>query len=169
MSKKIATRTVQWPLIAEFVFNYNDYAADSVSTVKKTFGSTTTLADPASLVTGLTGAVADTLVLDVIPMPIGAVITGGEIIVETAYAGCTAATLKLGVAGGDLDKLTGDSTVDLMTVGRTALTLTSPLLASSGANLRATIAYTVANATAGKARIRVMYTIDGKQSETVIV
>ena len=48
---------------------------------------------------------------------------------------------------------------------RVALTLTAPLLANGGQNLRATIAYTVANATAGKARLRVQYTIDGRGQE----
>ena len=43
--------------------------------------------------------------------------------------------------------------------------LTTPLVANAGQNLRATIAYTVANATAGKVRLRVMYTTDGKGNE----
>ena len=43
--------------------------------------------------------------------------------------------------------------------------MTSPLVANAGQTLRATIAYTVANATAGKVRLRVMYTTDGKGNE----
>ena len=73
--------------------------------------------------------------------------------------------LSLGIAG-TLTALA--NAVDLKTAARTALTLTTPLLAGAGQNLRATIAYTVANATAGKARLRVMYTIDGRSSENQI-
>jgi hypothetical protein len=39
---------------------------------------------------------------------------------------------------------------------------------AAGANLRLTIASTVANATAGKVRIRVMYTIDRRANEVQI-
>ena len=38
-------------------------------------------------------------------------------------------------------------------------------IANAGTNLRATIAYTVANATAGKVRVRVAYTVDGRSYE----
>mgnify|MGYP000848202847 CR=1 FL=1 len=159
--KLLASRTAQYPLIAEFAFNWNNWVVDSADGAKKTLGSTVALStDPSE--TLLTGAAAATIVFDAIPLPPGAVITGGELIVETAYAGSTAATVSLGIAGTTTALL---NAVDLKTAARTALTITSPLLANSGQNLRATIAYTVANATAGKARLRVMYTIDGRASE----
>ena len=66
-----ASRTAQFPLVAEFVFNFNDTAVDSVSGTSKTFGSVFT----------------DAIVFDCIPMPVGAVITGGELIVVTAGVG----------------------------------------------------------------------------------
>lgn len=159
--KLLASRTAQYPLVAEFTFNWNNWVVDSADGAKKTLGSTVALStDPNE--TLLTGAVAATIVFDAIPLPPGAVITGGELIVETAYAGSTAATVSLGIAGTTTALL---SAVNLMSAARTALTITSPLLANSGQNLRATIAYTVANATAGKARLRVMYTLDGRASE----
>ena len=80
MSKLLATRNAQFPLYAEFVFNFNDWAIDSVDGVKKTFGSTVLLADPAGSVTGLTAGTG--MVLDCINMPLGAVITGGELLIE---------------------------------------------------------------------------------------
>lgn len=164
--KLLATRSAQYPLTAEFVFNFNNWVVDSADGTKKTLGSTVANStDPTE--SALTGPVANTISFDCIPMPIGAVITGGEVIVETAYVGPTAATLTLGVGGGDLDKLTGDTTVNLLSAARTALGLTVPLIANSGTNLRATIAYTVANATAGKVRVRVQYTIDGRASEVI--
>lgn len=167
MSKLLATRTVQRKLVAEFVFNYNDWATDSVDQVKKTFGSTAVLADPSSMVTGLTAGTG--IVLDAIPMPIGAVICGGEVIVETAYVGIGAgATLSLGIAG-SATALVSALDIDAAVAGsRTALTLTAPLLANGGQNLRLTTAGLTATATAGKVRVRVEYTIDGKSDETVI-
>jgi hypothetical protein len=37
--KKVASRSAQWPLAQEFAFSFNEYVVDSVSQVKKTFGS----------------------------------------------------------------------------------------------------------------------------------
>ena len=166
--KKIATRVSQYPLNAEFVFSFNDWATDSVDAVKKTFGSTTTLADPASEVTGLQAGTG--MVFDCIPMPLGAVITGGELIVESAYVGIGAgATLNVGIAG-STSALVSAYDLDAAAAGaRTALTLTAPLLCNGGANLRLTLAGMTATATAGKVRIRVEYTIDGRKSENCIV
>ena len=51
---------------------------------------------------------------------------------------------------------------------RTALALTAPLVANGGQNLRVTVAgMTAGGATAGKVRIRVMYTIDGRAEEVI--
>ena len=162
--KKLASRTAQYPLVAEFTFDFNDWVIDSVDLTKKTLGSTVAAAkDPAEA--GLTGPVANTITFDCIPLPIGAVVSGGELIVETAYAGCTAATITLGVAGA-LTTLLGSTSIMAAANTRTPLLLTSALQsAAAGNNVRATIAYTVANATAGKARVRLEYTIDGRQNE----
>lgn len=167
MSKLLAARSVQRQLTAEFVFNYNDWAIDSVSQVKTTFGSTTALADPSSAVSGLTAGTG--IVLDVIPMPLGAVIAGGEVIVETAFVGIgVGATLSLGIAG-NTAALVSALDLDAAAAGsRTALTLTAPLLCNSGQNVRLTTSGLTATATAGKVRIRVNYTIDGKADEVVI-
>ena len=165
--KKLASRTAQYPLVAEFAFSFNEWVVDSVSTVKETLGSTVANStDP--LEAGLVGPVAGTIVFDCIPLPVGAVVVGGELIVETAYAGSTAATITLGIAGATTSLL--GSTSLMATAGtRTPLLLTSALQsAAAGANVRATVAYTVANATAGKARVRLMYTIDGRTSEVQV-
>jgi hypothetical protein len=162
--KLLASRTAQYPMFASFVFNYNNWVIDSADSTSKTLGSTVALStDPSA--TGLTGPVANTIVFDCIPLPVGAVIVGGAVIVETAYAGCTAATLSLGIEG----TTTGlASAVSIMTAARTALTLTTPLVANSGQNIRATIAYTVANATAGKVRVNLEYVIDNRSHEVQI-
>ena len=163
--KKQAPRGAQIPLAAEFNFAFNEFVVDSVDNTKKTLGSTVALStDPGE--TGLLGPVANTVVFDAIPLPIGAVVTGGEVIVETAYAGSTAVTLSVGVAGATTALA---NAVDLKTAARTALTLsnTSQLIANDGKNIRLTLAYTVANATAGKVRVRLNFTIDGRQDQAL--
>ena len=162
--KKLASRTAQFPLVQEFAFDFNDWVIDSADGTKKTLGSTVALSkDP--LEAALTGPVANTITFDCIPLPVGAVLVGGELIVDTAYAGSTAATITLGIAGA-LTTVLGSTSI--MSAARTALLLTSSLQsAAAGANIRATIAYTVANATAGKVRVRLMYTIDGRAAEIV--
>jgi hypothetical protein len=164
--KKLATRTTQRMQAAEFVFNFNEFVVDAVDGVKKTFGSpVATSTDP--LETGLTAGTG--VVFDCIPMPIGAVIVGGEVIVDTAFVGIgIGATLSLGIAG-NTAALVSALDLDAATAGaRTALTLTTPLLSNGGQNLRLTTAGLTATATAGKVRVRVQYTIDGKADETVI-
>lgn len=166
MSKLLASRTAQNPLFAEFVFNFNDYATDSVSQVKTTFGSTVALADPNSSVAGLVAGTA--IVLDAINMPSGAVITGGEVIVETAYVGIgAAATLNIGIAGNTAALLSAYDLDAAVANARTPLLLTSALVCNGGANVRMTIAGMAATATAGKVRVRIQYTIDNRATEAV--
>lgn len=165
MAKKLATRTAQYPLYAEFVFSFNEWVVDSVDGVKKTFGSTVANStDP--LEPGLTAATG--LVFDAINIPPYATITGGELIVENAFVGIgAAAVLNVGIAG-NTSALISAFDLDAAVAGsRTALTLTAPLLANAGANLRLTTSGLAATATAGKVRLRVQYTIDGRGNELV--
>ena len=116
-----------------------------INGVSKSFGSTYT----------------DAIVASVINLPEGAVVVGGEVAVETAGVGPTAYTVSLG----DSSSATRyASAVDLKTAARTALTLTGYRTTE---NLRLTIASTVANASAGKATVRVMYTIPNRANEVV--
>lgn len=163
--KKLATRTAQVPLIAEFVWNYNEWVIDSVDGTKKTFGSTAALStDPAE--SGLTAGTG--VIFDAIPMPVGAVVCGGELICEAAYVGIGAgATVKVGVAGDDACYL-GSTDLDAIAAnGRTALLLTKAFASATGLALRLTTAGLTATATAGKFRLRVQYTIDGRASENI--
>ena len=162
--KLLASRTAQRPLLATFAFAFNNWVSDAVSLVAETFGSTVAAStDPTQA--GLTGPAAGTIVFDAVPLPVGAVITGGELIVEQAYVGPTAATIAIGTAASPSGLL---AATDIKTVARTPLLLTAPLIAADGSNVRITVAYTVANATAGKVRVRVQYTIDGKAEEVQI-
>lgn len=164
--KKTAARSSQHIQAAEFVFNFNDWAVDSADGLKKTFGSTALLADPGSVEAGLTAGTGITL--DAINLPKGAVIVGGELICETAYVGIGAgATITVGKAGA-ATSLLGSTDLDALAAGsRTALLLTAPLTCNDGSTVRMTTAGLTATATAGKFRLRVEFTIDGKANEVI--
>lgn len=163
MPRKTATRSSQRIQETDFNFSFNEWVVDPTDSAKKTFGSTPALStDPTEV--GLSGPVANTVTFDGLNMPLGAVIVGGSLIVETAGVGPTAYTVSLGVAGNLTGVLPATS---LLVAGRTALPLTAPLVSNGGQNLRLTVAYTVANATAGRFRLRVHYTIDGRAEENV--
>lgn len=144
MAKLNATRTAQWPLLAEFTFNFDDTIVD-VNGVTKTFGAVYT----------------DAAVANIINLPEGAVVVGGELVVETAGAGPTVYTASLGDSASATRYA---NAVDLKTAGRTALTLTG---FRASENLRLTIASTVANATAGKVTVRVLFVLPNKANEIV--
>lgn len=154
MAKLVGARGCGYVKSAEFIFNFNDTAVDAVTGVVKTFGSVYT----------------DAIILDCINMPVGAQLLGGGLVVETQGVGPTAYTVKLGVAGNDAVFLAATS---LLTAAgtRTDLPLTlsylGGLACNAGANIRMTIASTVANATAGRFRINVLYKLDGQTMETV--
>lgn len=148
MAELKATRTSQDLLCAEFIFNYNDTAKDSVSGTTKSFGSNFN----------------DAIVFDAINLPPGAQVVGGDLVVETAGAGPTAYTLAIGTSASASAYLAATS---LLAAGRTALTLTDPLSSNDGKNVRLTIASTVANATAGKFRVTVLYKIDNRGGREV--
>jgi len=137
-----ATRNAQWPLMAEFTFNFDDTMVDINGVTKdfKTFGG-----NP---------------VVDVINLPANANVIGGELVVETAYTGTTVATVSIGDSA---SATRYGSAINLMSAARTALTLTG--FRGAGENLRLTFNLTVANATAGKATVRVLYTIQGRSNE----
>lgn len=175
MGKLIASRSAQWPLYQEFVFNFNDYAIDAVSGTKVTFGKavtnsgTATAQDPvtSSIVPGLTSGTG--VVLDCIPMPVGAVITGGEVLVETAYVGIGAgATLNLGIEGSTSALISAFDLDAALVNARQPVLLTTPFVCNGGKNVRLTLAGMTATATAGKVRVRVQYTIDNRVNEVQV-
>lgn len=136
------SRSAQYPLVQEYVFSFGDTVVD-VNGVTKDFFTHT--GDP---------------VFPMFNIPQGAVVLGGDIIVETAYAGTTVATLSVGDSGSATKYA---SAVDVMTGARTALTL--PAATTGGLNVIGTLTMTVANATAGKVRVRIEYTIEGRGNE----
>lgn len=143
MAKLIKARTAQYPLVAEFTFN-------ALDTIVNTAGAETSFN-------------ATALVADIVPLPVGATVIGGEVVVETAYGTTGTATLKVGDSVDD-DEYTA-SAVDLKTPGRTALTLTGYRYTASNA-VRVTLALADSAAgNAGKATVRLMYVLDGRANE----
>jgi len=145
MTKKIASRSAQWPLAAEFTFNFDD-------TMVNTSGVTVdfkTVATPA--------------VVMAIPLPTGATVLSGEVVTDTAVVGSTAYNISVGDSGSATRYL---GATDRKLAGRTALVPTGYI--GNGENLQLTVAPTVAAATAGKVTVRVMYTVAGRTSEVQI-
>ena len=145
---KIASRTAQYVLAAEFVFNYNDKSLDAVTGGVKTYGA----------------VFGDNIVFDAIPLPLGAVVINGSLIVDVAGVGPAPYTVSVGSAANPTDLL---AATDLTVKGRTPLTGLG-LAHNDGSNVRITINSAAANATAGKFRICVEYTIDGRTNEVQI-
>lgn len=141
MSTLIATRQAQWPLVSEFTFNFDD-----------------TMLNTSGVSDGFTTVAAH--VFDVINLPQGAVVIGGDIVTETAITGSTAFNVKVGDATSDVRYL---GTTDKTTAARTALVPTG--FVGTGEAIRLTVTPTVAAVTAGKVTLRVLFTIRGKGNE----
>lgn len=142
MAKRTKSRAAQYPLVQEYVFSFGDTVVDTAGADKNfyDFGG-----DPQFGMFGL---------------PQGAVVLGGDVIVETAYVGPTAATLSVGDSGSATKYA---NAVSLLASARTALTI--PAGVTSGLDVVGKLTLTVADATAGKVRVRIMYTIEGRANE----
>jgi hypothetical protein len=143
MAKLIASRGSQWPLVAEFVFNFDDTMLDINGALKdfKSFAAST--------------------VVDTIKLPVNAVIISGEVVTETAITGSTAYNVSVGDATNTARYL---GVTDKKAAGRTALVPTGYV--SNGDQIRLTVTPTVADATLGKVSLRVMYVIRNRVNET---
>ena len=142
MAKLIASRGAQYPLVAEFTFNFDDTMVDINGALKdfKTVGST---------------------VVDAINLPTGAIVTGGEVVTETAVGNSTAYNVSVG----DSDKAGRYlGATDHVAAGRTPLVPTGYV--GNGEPIRVTVAPTVADATAGKVTVRVQYIVRNRVNET---
>lgn len=144
MAKIFTTRGAQPIMTAEFVFGPGDTMRD-INGVEKTFGA----------------VFADGGTFDAINLPNGAIVLGGSLIVETAGAGPTVYTVTVGTAANATQYL---AATDLKASARTPL-VGLGLASYDGKNVRITIASTVANATAGKFRLRVDYAIENRITE----
>lgn len=134
-------RTAQYPLYADFTFTVAD-----------------TLANTAGVVTALNVAGAQTY--EPLALPPGAVIVGGELVVNTASNDAGAATLSVGDSA-NATRYLGATTIK--TAGRTALTLTG--YNSLGEDIRLTISNATGGATTGSFTVRIAYVVAGRSNE----
>lgn len=142
------TRGAQYVVCSEYAFNFNDTVVD-INGVTKDYGSATIASAP---------------VADIINMPPGAEVVGGQIAVVTQGVGPTAYTISLGVAG---TTTAYHSAADLLSAAgaKIALTNATPRASATGLNVRLTMVDSVALATAGSWRISILWKSDGKQNE----
>jgi hypothetical protein len=138
-----AARTAQNVMEAEFSFTIGD-------TMVNTAGASDAFASVAAHV------------FDIINLPVGATILGGEVVTDTAFTGSTAYNVTVGDAI-SANRYLG--TTDKTTAARTALVPTGYV--SLGDNLRLTVTPTVGTATAGKMTVRIQYAIAGRAQEIV--
>lgn len=157
MSALRQARGAQYPLMAEFTFDVSTAVADTMPTV---VGNVIGGAAPAYNAAGVSiGAVASQI-FEVIGLPPGAVVVGGDVVAESAVVGPTVSQISVGDSGNATRYLGATS---LLAAGRTALVPTG--YRGVGENIRITVNNTVAVATAGKVTVRVLYTVQGRTQE----
>lgn len=148
MAKLIAARSAQYPLVAEFTFNFDD-------TMVPVSGGTA-IANTTEVDFGKTNIAAT--VFKVIPLPIGATVIGGSVVTHTAFD-----TAAYAVTVGDSGSATRYlGSTDKKGTGVTALVPTGYV--GEGEDLRIGVTNTDV-CTAGKMTVRVEYTIAGRVSE----
>lgn len=135
-----ASRSAQWPLVATFKFDITDTFVD-INGVSKAFS-------------------ASAPVFDLINLPQGAIVVGGQMMVTTASNDSSTATLKIGDSVTDNRYLAATS---IKTPASTAFTLTG--YEPAGLNLRVTLANAGGDATAGTVRINVFFILNGRANE----
>lgn len=136
-----ATRATQSPQYAQFKFTITDTMLD-IAGVSKAFSA----AAP---------------VMDVINLPMGAIVVGGDVTVETVSNDSSTATIAVGDSSTANRYLTATS---IKSAARTALVPTG-FRNTSGLNLRITLANAGGDATAGVVTVRVLFIIDGRADE----
>lgn len=112
---------------------------------------------------GLTG-VADNVVQDLLKLPINARVTGGEIVVEEVW---DTATTHVADIGDVTDPNRYAAAVNLKALGRTALLLDGFKTTSVERTVDIDPTAVGADATQGRAYIRVEYVVENKAHETV--
>lgn len=135
-------RVLQYPLTAEFVFNLSDTMA-ATDGVARAFSAA--------------GAAA---IFDVIGLPPNAVVTSGDVTVETVSNDSSTATVKVGDSASDARYL-GATTIK--SAARTALVPTG--FRGNGEDIRLTFANANGDATTGKVTVRVQYLVTGRANE----
>jgi FtsP/CotA-like multicopper oxidase with cupredoxin domain len=141
------TRGAQYVVCSEYAFTFSDTVVD-INGVTKDFGTT----------------IASAPVADIINMPPGAEVVGGQVAIVTQGVGPTAYTIDLGVAGATTAY---HSAASLLGASGTKIALTNatPRASATGLNVRMTMVDSVAAATAGSFRVSVLWKMDGRTNE----
>ena len=163
MAKLLASRSAQWPLVQEFTFNVATAVDDKMATVVGNVigGASPHFQAPIQSIGGFYAGVAQ--IYEIAPLPVGAVLIAGEVVVSTAVAGPTASSITIGDSANATRYL---GTTSLLAAGRTALVPTGYV--GNGENIRMTITNTVAVATAGKVSVRLTYIMNGRVNEIIV-
>lgn len=136
------TRTSQTVKSVDFVINFDD-------TMANTAGVTESFAAVAAHA------------FDVIGLPPGSIVVGGELVTDTGATGSTALNV---IVGDSLSTNRYLGTTDKTAAARTALVPTGYRTVGSSGTIRVTITPTLAAVTAGKLTLRVNYVTDGEAS-----
>ncbi len=134
-------RGAQWPLYQDFTFTVADTMVD-------TAGATNSM------------AVVGSKTYDVCGLPVGAVVIGGELVVNTVSNDATTATVSVGDSV-SATRYLGATTYK--TAARTALVPTG--YNGLGEDLRITVANGTGGATTGSVTVRVGYVVGGRTNE----
>lgn len=163
MTKLLASRSAQWPLVQEFTFDVSTAVNDTMATVVGNVigGASPHFQAPAQAIGGFYAGVGQ--IYEIAPLPVGATILSGEVVVSTAVVGPTASGITIGDSANATRYLGSTS---LLAAARTALVPTGYV--GNGENIRMTITNTVAVATAGKVTVRLTYTAANRTSETIV-
>lgn len=137
------TPAAQWPLVAQFDFSITDTMARVADGVAQAFS----------------GASA---AYDVIPLPYGAQVIGGDVVVLTVSDDTGTATMSVGDSASATRYLGATS---IKAAARTALVPTG--YQGLGESIRLTVANQNANATTGRVRTTVLFTVEGRASENL--
>lgn len=163
MAKLLASRSAQWPLVQMFTFDVSTAVDDKMATVVGNVigGASPSFQATTQSIGGFYAGAAQ--IYEIAPLPVGAIVIGGELVVESAVVGPTASGITIGDSANATRYLGSTS---LLAAGRTALVPTGYV--GNGENIRITVTNTVAVATAGKVAIRVMYVMNGRTNEVIV-
>lgn len=142
----------QWELTAQFGFD--------ISTADAMVNSTVAFPQSGSPLTLFSAASGTTF--DVIPLPLGMIVTGGDMVVNVVSNDTGTSTMSIGDSASATRYL---AATNLKAAARTALTVTGYV--GLGEQLRLTLANQNGNATTGKATVTVRFVLPGKVNEVL--
>lgn len=145
------TPGAQTVLAADFQFGYTTGGSD---------GTSDSILNTSAAVTSVAAAAGTTF--DVINIPAGAQIVGGDLNVITAVATTATATASIGDSGSATRYL---GATNLKAQARTALVPTGYI--SQGEPLRVTIANADGTGTLGKVKVTILFTLTGRVTENL--